>query len=139
MLFTRALIKSDYQYHEPQEWFPKDKQSEPLGSYNSGWWNGFVSGSLLSQDDSPLAGCMAILLLIVLLPWIIWFVVEVAIPGLAFILYFVIRGMLAHVVNDRHRCHRHFGRSMGWGVMWATVYMGPLMLAVWGVKWLASR
>jgi hypothetical protein len=139
MLYTRALIRSDYEYHKPQEWFPSSKKPEPHGSYSSGWWDGYLWGNLTSHNDSPVVGCMAILLLIVLLPWIIWFVVEVAIPGIAFLMYFVIRGMLAHVVNDRHGCQKHLGRSLGWGALWATIYTAPLMLAVWGVHWVASR
>jgi hypothetical protein len=33
---------------------------------------------------------------------LVWFLIEIATPAILFSLYFVARGMLARVVNDRH-------------------------------------
>ena len=82
-------------------------------------------------------GCLAILLLIVVLPMIVWVIVEVAIPTVGFVIYFLIRGQLALAVNSRHRCKGDLPRSLGWGALWATLFVAPLTLAVWLVHWLA--
>ena len=47
-----------------------------------------------------LAGSIAAIVLVVG----IWLLFEVAIPVLVFVLYFISRGMLATLVNDRHHC-----------------------------------
>jgi hypothetical protein len=60
-----------------------------------------------------------------------WFVVEVAIPGIAFVTYFLLRGMLARVVNDRHGCAGSWPRAIGWAIIWATVYILPQAALVW--------
>ncbi len=56
-----------------------------------------------------------------------WVLIELAIPGVAFVTYFLVRGMIARVVNDRHRCEENWGRSLRWAAIWATLYMLPLV------------
>ncbi len=56
-----------------------------------------------------------------------------------FLLYFVSRGMLARVVNDRRHCRGSVGRSVLWGLAWATVYTLPLAAAVWFVHFVHQR
>jgi hypothetical protein len=60
-------------------------------------------------------------------------VVELVIPGLAFLMYVLIRGMLARALSGREDCQDSVVRSLLWGTFWATVYTLPLALAVWGV------
>jgi hypothetical protein len=68
------------------------------------------------------------------LPFIIVFVVQAALL-LAFVMYFLIRGMLAQVANSRPRCRQRLGRSLAFGILWATVYTAPLA----GLTWLVHR
>jgi hypothetical protein len=69
----------------------------------------------------------------------IWLLFEIAIPVLLFLLYFAARGMLARVVNDRHHCRGKFGRSVVWGLAWATAYTVPLVGAVWFIHFVHNR
>lgn len=69
----------------------------------------------------------------------IWVLFEVAVPLLVFLLYCVARGMLARVVNDQHGCRGSLGRSLGWGLVWATTYTAPLALAVWFIHFAHQR
>src|SRR5262249_34375544 len=64
-------------------------------SRQAAWWDGFFWGSLpdFDGDDNPVVGCLVLLLLIVLLPFILVFLVEAAV-SLAFVMYLLIRGML---------------------------------------------
>jgi hypothetical protein len=70
---------------------------------------------------------------------LIWFLVEIAIPVLFFLLYLMVRGMLAHVINDRHRCRGSVGRALTWGLVWSTLYTVPLAGVVWFVHYILSR
>src|SRR5262249_13254041 len=103
-------------------------------SRQAAWWDGFFWGSLpdFDGDDNPVVGCLVLLLLIVLLPFILVFLVEAAV-SLAFVMYLLIRGMLGQVANSRLRCRGRPGRSLGFGVLWATVYTAPLAGLVWFV------
>jgi hypothetical protein len=77
--------------------------------------------------------------LIIASVFLLWFLIEVAIPLVLFILYMVPRGMLSRVVNDRHHCTGRLGRSFRWALIWATVYTVPLAGLVWWVHFLLSR
>jgi hypothetical protein len=93
------------------------------------WWDGFFWGSV-AGDEAVAVGCLVVIGL-VLLVGVVWFLIEVAIPLVLFVLYFVTRGMLAHVVNDRHRCRSRLSRALAWAGIWATVYTVPLAGVVW--------
>ena len=43
----------------------------------------------------------------------------------------LIRGSLAHVVNDRHHSRGRFIDAVLWGTFWATLYVLPLALVTW--------
>ena len=62
-----------------------------------------------------------------------WVFVEILIPLFSILLYGLIRGMLARIVNDDHGCAGQFGKSLLWGTVWASVYTGPMALLVWMV------
>ena len=64
--------------------------------------------------------------------------IEFIVPGLAFLVYILMRGMLARVVNHHKDCGGVV-QSLTWGFVWATIYTGPLALAVWVVHKLAVR
>jgi hypothetical protein len=137
-LYSGLRVADDHVLQQPRNWFSgwlssnKDKsqkQSESSGS----WWDGFFWGWFLGDE------LVLLLIVAVVLLGGIWLVFEVAIPVLLFLLYFVARGMLAGVVNDRHRCRGHLGRSVVWGFIWATVYTGPLAAAVWFVHFVHQR
>jgi hypothetical protein len=99
------------------------------------WGFDFPSGDL---GEGCLIALVVILALIVAL-FGFWFLIEVAIPGLAFVTYFLIRGMLARVVNDDHGCIDDWTRSAWWGLVWATVYTVPLALLVWIAHLIAAH
>ncbi len=57
-----------------------------------------------------------------------WVVVELLLPALFFLAYWLVRGALARVANDNHDCEGHGPRSLGWAALFATLYMLPLAL-----------
>jgi hypothetical protein len=140
LLYTGQRVADDHQMHEPRSWFSseKPKQKEKKKDSNSGWWDGFIWGSLVGDSEAVAFGCLFVIGLI-LLVGLVWFLIEIAIPVVLFLLYFVTRGMLARVVNDRHRCRGQLGRALAWGFVWATVYTAPLAGAVWFVHYVHQR
>jgi hypothetical protein len=62
-----------------------------------------------------------------------WFVVEFLVPGLFFLVYFLVRSSLARVANDRHDCQARFGKSLFWGIVWASLYALPMAAMIFVV------
>ena len=134
LLYTGMRVTDDHQLRPARNWL-KLGGSEPTKSSrkdrdvsrgDGGWWPGMYVGE----------GCFYILVLLIALAalaFALWFLIEVAIPVLLFLIYLVPRGMLAHVVNDRHHCQGRLSRSFLWALIWATVYTVPLAGIVWFV------
>jgi len=45
-----------------------------------------------------------------------------------FVMYGLFMRAIGRVANDRHDCQGELARAIGWGALWATVYMVPLAL-----------
>jgi len=88
-------------------------------------------------------GCSEVLIAILaflLLGLAVFVVVELIIPAIALLLLASIGGMFARAVNDTHDCQGRLGLSLFWGVLWATVYIGPVAaIAIWVSNYLAHR
>ena len=87
-------------------------------------------------------GCLIVLgvILAVVIALVgIWLLIEIVIPALAFVAYFLIREMLARVTNDEHSCQGSVVRAVLWGSLWATVYTLPFALLVWLVHFVHMK
>jgi len=141
LLYTGQRVADDHQMREPRNWFASDKskQKEQKKDVDRSWWDGlFFLGELAGDSEAVAIGCLIVIGL-VLLAGLVWFLIEVAIPLVLFLLYFVTRGMLARVVNDRHRCRGQLGRALAWGFVWATLYTAPVAAAVWFVHYVYQQ
>jgi hypothetical protein len=139
LLYTGRRVTHDFELKGPRKWFSSSESgnqstSQPSSSGGS-WSDGFFWGSLVGDSEAVAVGCLIVIGLVLLLG-AVWFLIEVAIPVTAFLLYFVVRGMLARVVNDRHHCRGRLMRSVAAAVLWATVYTAPLAGAVWFVHYM---
>lgn len=92
---------------------------------------GCVTNGCLTGCDE--AGLYLIALGLIILAAIL--LMELLIPGIAFLIYLAIRGMVARVINDRHHCAGETGMSMLWGIIWATVYTAPVAAIIYAVHW----
>lgn len=133
LLYVGQRVADDHQLGQPRNWFGGTTQPARTDA-DRAWWDGFFWGWCWGDGD-----VIAIVIGLVLLVGLIWFLFEIAIPLLLFVLYFVTRGMLACVVNDRHHCHARLGRSLGWAAVWATLYTAPLAGAVWFIHYVHQR
>ena len=135
LLYNGHRVSDDHQMGQPRNWFSigSTARTAPVDAGRA-WWDGFFWGSCVCDGEGA-----AILIGLLLLVVLIWLLFEIAIPLLLFLLYFVVRGMLARVINDRHRCRGRLPRSIGWALLWATVYTAPLAGAVWFVHFVHQR
>jgi hypothetical protein len=133
-LYRGLRVADDHVLQQPRNWFSSSKnRSEQRSASNGSWWDGFFWGWFIGDE------LVFLIIAAVVLVGGIWLLFEVAIPVLLFLLYFVSRGMLAGVVNDRHHCRERLGRSALWGFVWATVYTAPLAGAVWFIHFVHQR
>lgn len=135
-------VDDDHVWTAPSgHWFTRSGDGEPSGCL----WNALDFGSFdlgVGAGEGCLgaiAGVLLTILVIILLFFAAWFVIEVAIPAGAFVTYLLIRGMLARVANDRHGCEDNWLRAGVWGATWATIYVIPQSLVVWLVHELAMK
>ncbi len=91
--------------------------------------------SLQAGGCAVAEGCLivvVVLLVGVLVALALTLLVELVIPAIALLLLVSIGGMAARAANDTHGCAGRFGMSLLWGMLWATVYVGPLAaIVVW--------
>jgi hypothetical protein len=132
-LYRGLRVGDDYAFHRPRNWSSSNQnQSQKDSTSTDSSGVGFFSGWLPDE--------LVVLFIVAgVLVGGIWLLFEVAIPVVLFLLYFVSRGMLARVVNDRHHCRGNLGRSVLWGFAWATVYTVPLAGAVWFIHFVHQR
>src|SRR5262249_18029218 len=134
MLYHGHKVSDDHQLGEARSW--------RLGNFFKGWGSSGDALDVVSLGGVDAEGCLVILIIIAAIPLLIgllWELIEVAIPVLIFVAYFMVRGQLAHVVNDKHGCKGSLIRAIAWGALWATIYAVPLAGLVWFVHFAAKR
>ena len=127
MILTKLLYKGE-QVSDDHE-----RKEARLWSYLKG---GFPAKGA-AENGGP-EGCLLLVGLIAAL-FLVWALIEIAIPIVFFLLYFLVRGMLVHVVNDKTRCQGNVSLSAARGFLWATVYTVPLAATIWIVHWINAR
>jgi hypothetical protein len=128
VLKSGQRVSDDHALPPPRNWLGVFNRggSRPLSSGGSGW-------SWLDFSFVDAEGCLillGIILAFVALFAGLWLMIELIIPGLAFVAYLLIRGMLARAANDAHGCEGSLPRALLWGTLWATLYTAPLAILV---------
>jgi len=113
----------------PRDWLAPFRPVKPSERRSSDWW--WPDLIWLVPDSEGCLIALGIILALVIALVGIWFLIEIVIPALAFVAYFLIRGMLATVTNDKHDCQGSLVRAALWGSLWATAYTLPFALLVW--------
>lgn len=101
-------------------------------------WMGISNPDAIGCATVDIEGFLIILGLILALS-LVWLLIEIAIPVVFFLLYFVVRGMLAQAANGQSQCRGNLPLSAFRGTVWATLYTAPLALTVWMVHWVHMK
>ena len=136
LLHTGSRVSDDHQLPPARNWF------SALKGTNSGTSNAATGCLDLSSLGFEAEGCMVgvgVVVAIVLLFVGAWFLIEIALPMVAFVMYVLLRSMLAKVANDRHQCKANVIYAVCWGAFWATLYTAPLALLVWVVHLVQAK
>jgi hypothetical protein len=60
-----------------------------------------------------------------------WLVVELVAPIVFLLFYAVLIRAVARVTRDNRGCKGNIGRSLAWGLLWASTYAAPVLAFVW--------
>lgn len=136
LLYGGRRVTDDHQLPPPRNWFGALKGTNT--STADGATGCLDLGSLGFEAEGCMVG-VGVVIGIILLFIGAWFLIEIAFPMVAFVMYVLLRSMLAKVANDRHQCKGNVIFAICWGAFWATVYTAPLGLLVWVVHLVAAK
>ena len=132
LLHRGHKISDDHTLGAPRSWLSKTKEGDGWSDMPGCFLDAFDLGSFAEVGAGGEA-CLLGLLILIAIPLLLvaaWFMVEIAIPAIAFGVYLLLRGMLARVANDRHGCEGNWPRAVLWAGVWATLYIIPQALLV---------
>jgi len=129
LLYRGLSISDDHRIGPARNWFAGLFGPRPMHESRDDSWGWWPTYWLVGADS-----CLVGIGLIVGIGFAVlatWLLVEVLIPAWAFVMYFLIRGMLACAVNGANHCRAQLVRAMSYGLLWATAYTAPLAILVW--------
>ncbi len=144
LLYRDFRLRDDYVYFLP--W------ARPTGSIDagnggkgkkrkgSGWADGCSGldgcGSVDGCGAADGEGLLVLLAVVLVLGAALgaaWILVELAMPLIFFSTYWLLMRAIGHVARDGHGCQGALGKSLGWGMLWSTIYVLPLAALTWVV------
>ncbi|MEO7328337.1 MAG: hypothetical protein ABI193_07150 [Minicystis sp.] len=140
LLHRGFRLRDDYVYFLP--WARPSAPGEPgpgkptKKAKGDGWLDGCGSGcgSVDGCGAADGEGLLAIIAVVVVLGAALgaaWILVELAMPLIFFSTYWLLMRAIGHVARDGHGCQGALGKSIGWGMLWATIYVAPLAGLTW--------
>ena len=131
LLHTGFRLRDDYLYYAPwQRHAPPSPADGPRASPKSGWGIDGV-GVLVGLEGE---GCVAVVVLglvLVVAFGAAWVFVELVMPVAFFVMYWLFMRAIRHVARDHRGCQGDLAKSVGWAVVWATVYVAPVGVVTW--------
>jgi len=131
LLYRGFRLRDDFVYFGP--WNrpapPNDKDpAKASSSSESSWASG--CGSL------DLEGCAIGLVVMVAMAVAFgaaWIFIELVAPLTLLLMYGLFMRAIGRVANDRHGCEHDLRKSIGWGALWATLYLLPIATLTWAL------
>jgi hypothetical protein len=110
----------------------------PLGKRDDEGSANFLSDlpGCFDPGISDAEGCVALLVVLVALAALVgasFLIAEIVLPMVFMGCYWLLHRAIGRVANDRHGCEGSLARASLWGAIWATLYVAPLALVVWGL------
>lgn len=132
LLYRGFRLRDDYVYFTPWNRPPAVKGDAPAPAKEgcSGWSDGLGG---CATDGEGLLAMLALAIVLSLALGAAWVLVELALPLVFFLMYWLFMRAIGRVANDRHGCEGSLARSLGWGLGWATVYVAPIAVATWAL------
>lgn len=135
LLFKGLRIADDFRFTLRRPGAdPKTSAASTTRKSKSSWLD--PSGCTDVGGCSDVEGCGAAVVIVIMIglaAGATWLVAELVVPLFFAASYLLLTRALARVANDKHECAGSIKRSIGWGAVWATVYVLPIAAAVWGI------
>jgi hypothetical protein len=134
LLYRGFRLRDDVVYFTP--WnrplaVKGDAPVDPAAKTGCGSWADGLSGC--NGDGEGLIAVVALAVILGVALGAAWVLVELALPLVFFLMYWLFMRAIGRVANDRHGCDGSLARALGWGLGWATVYVAPVALATWAL------
>lgn len=134
LLYRGFRLRDDVVYFTP--WsrpaaVKGDAPAAPAGKTGCAGWADGLSGC--GGDGEGLLVMLALAVVLGLALGAAWVLVELALPLVFFLMYWLFMRAIGRVANDRHGCEGSLARALGWGLGWATLYVLPVALATWAL------
>ena len=143
LLYRGFRLRDDLVYFT--RWNKPDGAREPSEDHGPATFDGsgcagVADGCEFGCIDSGEAGLVVVALGVAALAFFggAWLLAEVAFPLLLLTGYHATLRILGRLARDHHGCRGELLRSLGWGALWASVYVAPLALVTW-LTHLAAR
>jgi len=135
MLHRGFRLRDDYIYFLP--WNrptggEEAKEPGKSGSKSSNWGCGSIDGCSVGDIDGEGAAIVLAVGAALLLGFgAAWVLVEIALPLVFFLMYGLMMRAIRRASRDTKGCEGDLAKSIGWGALWATIYLCPLALVTW--------
>ena len=144
LLYRGFRIRDDFVYFAPWDRPsspPADGKAKAEGKAkagNSGASSGCASLNLADGCSGGLDGEGCLVAIVVGVGMAVafgaaWVAVELAMPVVFLVMYWAFMRAIGRVANDWHGCEGSLGKSLGWGALWATIYVVPIALVTGAV------
>lgn len=132
LLYRGFRLRDDLVFFLPWD-RPAKRETTPAAANGSSWGDGCssVDGGCVDLDGEGCVGVLGFAAVLALALGAAWVFVELAMPLAFFLTYWLFMRAIGRVANDHHGCDGDAARSIGWGVLWATIYVLPLAGITW--------
>ena len=139
LLYRGFRLRDDVVYFTPWDRPAAVKGDAPAAPAGKTGWSDRLSGGCspgcdgCSGDGEGLLVMFALAVVLGLALGAAWVLVELALPLVFSLMYWLFMRAIGRVANDRHGCEGSLARALGWGLGWATLYVLPVALATWAL------
>jgi hypothetical protein len=113
LLYRGFRLKDDWVYFAPWDRSTKERTKLSVGDGCDPGCVGDIEGLLVVVVLTVLLGAA-------------WAFVELVLPFAFLLTYTLVLRALRRVAHDRHGCEARLGPAIGWGMLWAAIYVAPL-------------
>jgi hypothetical protein len=129
LLYRGFRLRDDYVYFVP--WDRPSGAKGKGGGALGGCGSGAGCGDLGGLDGEGCAVGLVVIVALAVAFGAAWIMVELLMPLVFFLMYGLFMRAIARAARDRRGCEGDLAKSLGWGALWATIYVAPIAALTW--------
>jgi len=132
LLYRGFRLRDDYVYFVPWSRPAAGDTGGPKArSGGSGCSAGDGCGDVGGLDGEGALIALAVMVAIAVAFGAAWIFVELVMPLVFFLMYWLFMRAISRAARDRRGCEGDLVKSLGWAVVWATIYVVPIAAVTW--------